>query len=432
MTSTSVRERVLCGVAKGIIDGACQVTGACCRGPHRSAKGIPAAGHVLQNCVAKVGRRGHSAMAWARGSFRKLTSHRPPFRALGWATSAITARQSWQQCRAGAQQRCVGAATFCACLASLNACGIHPVVGIVAGYAVAWRLARAQVHSHGASCRRATAVAAGASTSFLVGFPYGVLLAAAIGIICPSAWLWWPPSKNEENFSKLMTELQTFIVDHGGELPKETMGHPGRQLAMKIRNFCRHRDTTKEQLAELEVVKQNASQALEASAERMTSEENRPPKRRRQLQASDQSGASSADACREAMARIGQASTNQDAAVMAPSLQTRPQHALGHGVGGSAAADEPYYERQQEAWCGMHVINNYLQGPFANKDSCRDAVRRVCNELSQPVGDSRRGDNRRSSSEVNFWGQHEDAADHRDPAATACIATSRCGGRKSS
>ena len=111
-------------------------------------------------------------------------------RVLGWSTSAITARQSWQVCRVCAQQRCVGAAAFGACLAGLGTCGIPPFVGIVAGYAVAWRIARAQVHSHGASCRTATAVVAGASTSFLVGFPYGVLLAAAICQICPSAWLW--------------------------------------------------------------------------------------------------------------------------------------------------------------------------------------------------------------------------------------------------
>ena len=122
---------------------------------------------------------------------------------------------------------------------------------------------------------------------------------------------------------------------------------------------------------------------------------------------SDQSSATSAGACREVQARIAQASTTHDAAVVETSR--------GQGVGGSASADEPYYERQQEAWCGMHVINNYLQGPFATKDSCRVAVNHLCQELSETVGDSRLGGNKRGTSQTNFGGQHEDAAEHLDP-----------------
>ena len=160
----------------------------------------------------KAVRRHRQAWKWSKT--RLGAAMLRACRALGWATTAAIARQSWQQCRACLQQRCVGTATFCACLVGLNACGTHHVVGIVAGYAVAWRLARAQLHSHGASCRTATALAAGASASFLVGFPYGVLLAAAVRLICPSAWLWWPPSKKEEKFSKLMTELQTSKAFH--------------------------------------------------------------------------------------------------------------------------------------------------------------------------------------------------------------------------
>ncbi len=97
---------------------------------------------------------------------------------------------------------------------------------------------------------------------------------------------------------------------------------------------------------------------------------------------SDPSAATSADACRKAPAKIAQAEANQ---------------ARGQIVAGFASAVEPYYERQQEAWCGMHVINNYLQGPFATKDSCRVAVNHLCQELSETVGDS------------------EDAAAHLDP-----------------
>ena len=83
-----------------------------------------------------------------------------------------------------------------------------------------------------------------------------------------------------KRFRKLMTELQMFKADHGGKLARVTMGHPGSKLVYKIRYFCKQKDTTKEQLAALTV---NALQAPEASAERLTREENKWPKRRRQL-----------------------------------------------------------------------------------------------------------------------------------------------------
>ena len=89
-----------------------------------------------------------------------------------------------------------------------------------------------------------------------------------------------PPSEHEEKFGKLKTELRTFIADHGGQPPRETKNHPGRHLAMQIRNFRRRKDLTKEQLAELDVLIQNASQAPEASAERLAKEEDWQPKRR--------------------------------------------------------------------------------------------------------------------------------------------------------
>ena len=92
-----------------------------------------------------------------------------------------------------------------------------------------------------------------------------------------------------------MAELQTFKADHGGAFPKETMGHPGRKLAMRIRSFCRKTDTPKEPVAELKAMMLNTSQACEASADALTREEDKSPKRRRQLQASGQSAENSTD-----------------------------------------------------------------------------------------------------------------------------------------
>jgi hypothetical protein len=176
---------------------------------------------------------------------------------MSWA---ITARQSWRHCLVCAQQRCVGAAAFCACLYGIDACGVSPVVGIAAAYVVAWHIARAQVHSHGASCRIATTVISVASTIIIVGFRYGIYLSAAIALFCPSSWLWWPPSAPVPLYRNLLTDLRKYICDHEGGLPKETTGHPGLELARQIRHFCRHGDTTKKQLAELNALKQNACQ----------------------------------------------------------------------------------------------------------------------------------------------------------------------------
>jgi hypothetical protein len=50
-------------------------------------------------------------------------------------------------------------------------------------------------------------------------------------------------------FGKLMTDLRKYIADHEGDFPNESIGHPGRQLAEKLRRFCQHSDTTKEQLS---------------------------------------------------------------------------------------------------------------------------------------------------------------------------------------
>jgi hypothetical protein len=54
------------------VHGACQFIDMCCSGLRRIAKGISAAGHVLLNCVARMGRQKNSAMAWANGSIMKL------------------------------------------------------------------------------------------------------------------------------------------------------------------------------------------------------------------------------------------------------------------------------------------------------------------------------------------------------------------------
>ena len=63
----------------------------------------------------------------------------------------------------------------------------------------------------------------------------------------------------------------------------------------------------------------------------------------------------------------------------------------------------------------MHVINNYLQGPYATKDSCRVAVNHICQELSETAVVSTLGDNKSETSQMYLGRQHEDAADHLDP-----------------
>ena len=42
----------------------------------------------------------------------------------------------------------------------------------------------------------------------------------------------------------------------------------------------------------------------------------------------------------------------------------------------SSSALEPYFERQVDAWCGMHALNNYLGGPYVTQDACKRAARR--------------------------------------------------------
>ena len=36
-----------------------------------------------------------------------------------------------------------------------------------------------------------------------------------------------------------------------------------------------------------------------------------------------------------------------------------------------------YFEEQIGAWCGMHVLNNLLQGPYVTQDACRLAANNV-------------------------------------------------------
>ena len=49
----------------------------------------------------------------------------------------------------------------------------------------------------------------------------------------------------------------------------------------------------------------------------------------------------------------------------------------------SAAEGDVYFEVQQEAWCGMHALNNFRGGPFVSKDDCIAAARQVVADLSQ-------------------------------------------------
>ena len=62
-----------------------------------------------------------------------------------------------------------------------------------------------------------------------------------------------------------MTDLRKFIADHGGEFPLESRGHPGQQLARRLRKFCQHSDTTKDQLAEFQALRQTALQAVDTA-----------------------------------------------------------------------------------------------------------------------------------------------------------------------
>ena len=49
----------------------------------------------------------------------------------------------------------------------------------------------------------------------------------------------------------------------------------------------------------------------------------------------------------------------------------------------ATSATVPYFEQQEGAWCGMHVLHNYLGGPFVNKDACRRAAGEVSAMLPQ-------------------------------------------------
>ena len=43
--------------------------------------------------------------------------------------------------------------------------------------------------------------------------------------------------------------------------------------------------------------------------------------------------------------------------------------------------EEPYFESQVGAWCGMHAMNNYLGGPYVSKEACRAAAAQVVHRL---------------------------------------------------
>jgi hypothetical protein len=34
---------------------------------------------------------------------------------------------------------------------------------------------------------------------------------------------------------------------------------------------------------------------------------------------------------------------------------------------GARSEAAPYFEKQDDAWCGMHALNNYLGGPYVDK-----------------------------------------------------------------
>jgi hypothetical protein len=79
----------------------------------------------------------------------------------------------------------------------------------------------------------------------------------------------------------LLTDVRKFIADHGGEFPLESRGHPGRQLAEKIRRFSQQSDTTIEQLAEIQALRHNALQVVVASTACLSTEPIQASKRQR-------------------------------------------------------------------------------------------------------------------------------------------------------
>ena len=43
--------------------------------------------------------------------------------------------------------------------------------------------------------------------------------------------------------------------------------------------------------------------------------------------------------------------------------------------------EELYFEAQEDAWCGMHAVNNYRLGPCISKEQCRQAAHTVVRQL---------------------------------------------------
>ncbi len=74
------------------------------------------------------------------------------------------------------------------------------------------------------------------------------------------------------------------------------------------------------------------------------------------------------------------------AAPVAPSASAGESAALARGAtedASSAPVDGDYFETQDDAWCGMHALNNYMGGPYVTKDACRRAVISVRQALSE-------------------------------------------------
>ena len=69
----------------------------------------------------------------------------------------------------------------------------------------------------------------------------------------------------------------------------------------------------------------------------------------------------------------------------APSAKKAKQD-TSEGSLGDASRGCVYFEAQEGAWCGMHALNNYLQGPYVTKDACRTAADIVSANLSQVGG----------------------------------------------
>ena len=54
-----------------------------------------------------------------------------------------------------------------------------------------------------------------------------------------------------------------------------------------------------------------------------------------------------------------------------------------------ALQEPPYFEHQEEAWCGMHALNNLLGGPYVTKSDCRAAADIVVVGLGLPMAATR-------------------------------------------